>query len=227
MTSYQGRVEDVLANAQRFHDAFYQAKPFGGPSLHFHKRALETRQSPSDERHLEYVYATLVSWGMHRMGKGGSKMEEFESFRQSVNPLKERIAEAQQFAPENMGSEEWAVLEGIFRGIKVMESGTSLVGNSKVMHQMMPNVVPPIDREYTLRYLRGNKTISNSIDLEWDMMKGIISGFFLEVARDAQFGSKAAAWVARQEEYPWDTSVMKVIDNLVIASMKLGEAHSL
>ena len=143
---------------------YYQAETFRGPSLYFHQRALQTRQPASAVTHIEYVYATLASWGMHRMGRGGSKMQRFDTFSRSVDSLKDKIAEAQQFIPQNMSPEKWGVLKEIFHGIKVMASRTSLVGNSKVMHHMMPNIVPPIDREYTLRYLRGNTNISNDLD---------------------------------------------------------------
>lgn len=220
ISSYQDRVRDILVNAERYHDAFYRAVAFRGPSLYFHRHALETRRSPSLVTHFEYVYATLASWGMHRMGKGGSKMQEFDTFRASIEPLKERIAEAQQLTPHNMRPRGWEVLKEIFRGINVMESGTRLVGNSKVMHHMMPNIVPPIDREYTLRYLRGNTNIRNDVDLEWQMMAEMISNFFIPIACDAEFKSKARAWMARQDEHPWDTSVLKVVDNLVIGSRK-------
>ncbi len=76
--------------------------------------------------------------------------------------------------------------------------------------------VPPIDREYTLWYLRGNANIRNGLEWEWQIMKDIISGFFIPVASDNCFQSKVERWMARQDEYPWDTSVLKVVDNLVI-----------
>lgn len=101
-----------------------------------------------------------------------------------------------------------------------MASGTSLVGNSKVMHHMMPNIVPPIDREYTLRYLRGNSNISNNIDLEWVVMKEIIADFFIPIACDTECNLKATKWMASQNEYPWDTSLFKVVDNLVIGARR-------
>jgi len=154
------------------------------------------------------------------MGKGGSKMKSFDTFRRSVESLKDKISEAQKFDPRKMNAEGWALLKEIFQGITIMASGASLVGNSKVMHHMMPNIVPPIDREYTLRYLRGNTNISNDLGHEWQIMKGIISDFFIPVACDAEFGSKASKWMASQDEYPWDTSVLKVVDNLVIGSKK-------
>jgi hypothetical protein len=74
VSHFQDKVADILANAERYHLAYYQADTFRGPSLYFHHRALQTRNSEDFLAHLEYVYATLASWGMHRMGRGGSKM---------------------------------------------------------------------------------------------------------------------------------------------------------
>ncbi len=220
MRLYQDKVTDILANADRYHHAYYKAETFRGPSLYFHHRALQTRQSPASLTHLEYVYATLASWGMHRMGKGGSKMQSFDTFHRSVEFLKDKVSEAQKLDPRKMDTGGWTLLEDIFRGIKVMASGTSLVGNSKVMHHMLPNIVAPIDREYTLRYLRGTTNISNDLDSEWQVMKGILADFFIPVAGEADFCSKASKWMASQDEYPWDTSVLKVVDNLLIGSRK-------
>ena len=85
---------------------------------------------------------------------------------------------------------------------------------------MLPNIVPPIDREYTLRYLRGNTNIRNDLAYEWQLMKGIISEFFIPAASDSAFKAKASQWMGRTDEYPWDTSLLKIVDNLVIGSTK-------
>jgi len=217
---YEDKVREILANAEKYHDAYYKAEIFRGPSLYFHQRALVSRNPPVSFTHLEYVYATLASWGMHRMGRGGSKMQSFDTFFQSVEPLNDRIAEAQTFDFREMTDIKWAILKEIFCRVKVMASGTTLVGNSKVMHHILPNVIPPIDREYTLRFLRGNTTIRNDLEIEWLLMKEIISQFFIPVASDTAFYSRAEQWMNRREDYPWDTSVLKVVDNLVIGSKK-------
>jgi hypothetical protein len=212
------RVRDVLANADRYHAAYHLADTFRGPSLYFHQRALDTRQSPASLPHIEYVYATLASWGMHRMGSGGSKMCAFADFRDSVERLEDKIVCAQGFKPETIDEAGWALLKGVFTGVRIMASKTLLVGNSKVMHHMMPSIVPPIDREYTLRYLCGNTMIANDPENEWQTMRALISGFFIPVATDTAFAAKAERWIAARR--PWDTSVMKVIDNLLIGSRK-------
>jgi hypothetical protein len=204
------RVGELLANADAWHEAFARAETFGGPSLYLHRRALDTRHSPASLQHLEYVYATLASWGMHRMGAGGSKVRTFDAFRDSVGPLAEKILSAQDFEPGQMDEPAWATMKAIFSGLRIMASSTSLVGNSKVVHHMLPNIVPPIDREYTLRYLCGNTTIANDVERERQMMKQMISGFFIPVTVNPAFAAKAELWIAAG--HPWDTSVMKIID---------------
>jgi hypothetical protein len=154
------------------------------------------------------------------MGKGGSKMQSFDIFRRSIESFQARLAEAQRFDFREMSYQKWALLKEIFQGLNVMASGTSLVGNSKVMHHMLPNIVPPIDREYTLWYLLGNTNIKNDLDYEWQLMKEIISNFFIPVASDRAFELMALKWIARKDEFPWDTSVLKIVDNLVIGSKK-------
>lgn len=217
---YEERVKDILVNAAKYHAAFYKADTFRGPSLYFHQRALATHLEPWSSVHLEYVYATLSAWGMHRMGKGGSKMQSFDTFCRSIEPLRSQLVEAQQYDLREMCDHKWKQLEEIFCSINVMASGTSLVGNSKVMHHMLPNIVPPIDREYTLWYLRGHTTIKNDLAYEWDLMKCIISDFFIPIASDNDFQLKAATWLSKVNEYPWDTSSLKIVDNLIIGSKK-------
>jgi len=220
MVKYHDKVDDVISNAEKYHEAYYAAETFRGPSLYFHRRSLETRNSANFEHYLEYVYATLASWGMHRMGKGGSKMQSFDVFKKSIVAIRDKIEEAKNIEYQNVTESNWTLLEKIFRGINVMASGTRIVGNSKVMAHMAPNIVAPIDREYTLKYLRGNTNIKNGVDREWNLMKEIILDFFIPIAKEYRFISKAESWMSDQSKYPWDTSLFKVIDNLVIGARK-------
>jgi hypothetical protein len=222
MQDYQDKVKDILTNADKYHKAYYDDPAFSGPSLYFHNCALETRRSPGDVRFLEYVYATLASWGMHRPGKGGPKMLPFDDFRLSAEALTDDILKSQGFDFWAMDDAKWAVVERIFRKISIMKTETMLVGNSKVMHHMMPDIVPPIDRNYTLEYLHGNTNIKNDPDKEWRTLRIIVDNFFRPVLRDEAFRRKADDWVdlRRREDFPFDTSLLKVVDTLVIGAAK-------
>jgi hypothetical protein len=215
---YEAKVKDILENADKYHQTFYEIETFSGPSLYFHQRALAMQQNPCSLEQLEYIYATLAAWGMHRMGKAGAKMKSFDDFYRSIGCLQARIVEAKQFNLYGLSDEKWLCLEGIFKGIHVMRSGTTLVGNSKVMHHILPNIVPPIDRSYTLWFLHGNTYADNDLSGEWLVMKRIISDFFIPVASNEEFLKKAGSWMERKSEFPWDTSILKIIDNLIISS---------
>lgn len=217
---YSTKVENILSNIERYHQAFYRSEVFGNPCLYFHRKALETNREPRSEKHLEYVYATLIAWGMNRLGKKGSKMVDFEIFAGSIRHLNDDIEQAQAFRCENLDDMKWGIVERIFKGIRVMDTRTSLVGNSKVMHHMLPNLIPPIDRQYTLSYLRGNTNIRNGLNGEWNLMKAIISSFFIPIANNPEFQTSANAWMSNVSGFPWDTSHMKIIDNLLIGGMK-------
>jgi hypothetical protein len=218
MRDYEQRILELVTHAEQNHEAFYRDSTFHGPSLYFHRRALETNADFG--LRLERVYATLVAWGMHRMGTGGSKMLPFDDFQRSMTPLEGRISEAAGIKAGKIGDSDWDNIEYIFCHIKVMKSATSIVGNSKVMAHLLPNIVPPIDREYTLRLLIGSTNIVNNLEKEWQLMREILSRFFIPVSVDSVIQLAAKRWMADQSSFPWDTSVPKIIDNLIIGGRK-------
>ena len=214
------RVTQVLCNLGSFHSQYYAVKTFGGPSLHFHRRALGLVGRVPPSAQAELIYGVLASWGMHRMGKGGSKMLPFDVFEKSVSAVRPKLAKVRKISPSAMQESDWALLEEVFRTIKVMQSNTSIVGNSKVMAHLMPNAIAPVDREYTLKFLFGNGNITNDLDKEWLLFRKIHEEFFYPIVSDARFANQAGKWIANQAKWPWDTSELKVVDNLVIGAMK-------
>lgn len=218
---YPTKVSVLLENAVAYHEQFYLKQTFYGPSLHFHRRALQAWNSNDLEPCLELIYATLTSWGMHRMGSGGSKMKSFGAFGESILSLVPQIEEARTFTPATMREQDWQTLRSVFIATDVMATETKLVGNSKVMAHLMPNIIPPIDREYTLKFLTGHKNIKNDLEAEWKYMREIIEKLFIPLALNDGFKQLASEWMADQNRYPWDTSIFKIIDNLII-----GQASS-
>lgn len=214
------KVTQVLCNLGSFHRQYYAVKTFGGPSLHFHRRALGLLGRVPPSAHAELIYGVLASWGMHRMGTGGSKMLPFDVFEKSVSAIRPRLAAGRKIRPAGMGESDWALLEEVFKTIKVMQSNTSIVGNSKVMAHLMPNAIAPVDREYTLKFLFGTGNITNDIDKEWVLFRKIHEEFFYPVVNSNGFAKQAGKWIVNQTRWPWDTSELKVADNLVIGAMK-------
>ncbi len=210
------RVQDIVGNAEKYHEQFCKANKFTGPSLHFHQRALAAREQGDFERLVEYIYATLASWGMHRMGKGGAKLKDFETFRTNLRGVRKQVERLARRQPTDLTSEDWAVLHDIFGKLEVMKSGTRLVGNSKVLAHLLPNLIAPIDRRHTLRFL--DVSLRNDPVYEYYLLKQIHVGFFHGVAGNQSFARLAQQW-KDDPDNEWDTSVLKVVDNLVVGRM--------
>jgi len=211
----------LLADLDLAHAAFYDAAVFGGPSLHFHLRGLDAAKEGDLECVAESVYAVLASWGMHRMGPGGSKMCEFGKFRASLETVWPIVASLREKTPDTLDEADWSSLQKVFSEICCMASKTSLVGNSKVMAHLLPKLVPPVDREYTLKFLFGRGDITNGTDVEWEKLKRVLADFFYPIVQSPIFQSKAQEWLTHPDKYKWDTSPLKIVDNLVIGLSKL------
>jgi hypothetical protein len=211
----------LLAALEMAHEAYYRKERFSGPCLHFHLESLKAAHEQQFDKFIESAYAMLAAWGMHRMGDGGSKMCEFDEFSSSVRKVWPHFVNLREKLRDNLVAEDWDQLRDTFCGIRCMATGTSLVGNSKVMAHMLPNLVPPVDREYTLNFLYGSKQIKNSLEYEWKKLKEMLQEFFYPVAKHPTFQREAQAWLSRRDQFRWDTSQLKIVDNLVIGFSSL------
>lgn len=211
---------ELLRNLDAAHAAYYETAVFGGPSLHFHLRALAAAQARDLASFSEAAYAMLASWGMHRMGRGGSKMREFDEFAASLTAVWPLVMKLQDTLPHELTNHHWDDLAALFFGIKAMATGTSLVGTSKVIAHALPKLVAPVDREYTLTLLFGNGQIRNDKQAEWATLRRILQHFFYPVSASPSFAAKAEAWMKQAARFKWDTSPLKVVDNLIIGLQK-------
>lgn len=191
---------------------------FLGPSLYFSQEALKACQKDfQGERHIEMVYATLASWGMHRTGIGGAKMPEYNVFRDSILRNREtlealRYKRIEELSNSELGKVIQQIEELCFSdyGIQATTTGSKLVSSSKTLAHILPDLVPPIDREYTVTYFYGNKNLSDkrSRDLLHIMLKLVH-----EVFQQKVFPSKAQTY---QQTCGIIVPLPKIIDNVII-----------
>ena len=217
---FESQRTELLENLDAAHGAYYEAAVFGGPSLHFHLRALAAAEARDLASFSEAAYAMLASWGMHRMGRGGSKMREFEEFATSLSVVWPIVLKLRGKLPHDLAKHDWDDLAALFFEINAMATGTSLVGNSKVIAHALPKLVAPVDREYTLTLLFGNGQIRNEKEAEWNKLRQILVHFFYPVSASPAFARKAETWMKQSARFEWDTSPLKVVDNLIIGLQK-------
>lgn len=133
---------------------------YAGPSVYFHRKTVDRFQglqsnifqAAKDERFCELLYATLVSWGMHDMR--AAKMPDFETFSDRLAKLSPQINDLSQYHLGTLSEDDlptvrdrvWALILGL-QGSATESS--RLVANSKLLHHLLPRLIPPIDRANT------------------------------------------------------------------------------
>ena len=217
----QERVDRLIADFGRYVEAFDKANPFTGPSWYFHHKTLAVlRQHGTacsalhSDQFLDYLYATLASWGMHRMGPGGAKLADISQIKDSLVHQEASIREVQSLSmctiPSAHVSHVTSAVWDILDSLRVGTSGTKLVANSKALHHLLPALVPPIDRSYTLRFFYDNTTLSKGDEATF---KEIYPHFHrIAVTRREQITSHLGTGM--------NTSETKVIDNAIVAFVR-------
>ncbi len=148
-------------------EEFETRRIFSGPSVHFYGELVRLVRSAgsltdlaSSERLPELAYAMLTSWGMHRMGEGvATKLTDFPDFSSAVRDLikladalsKRRITDLSEVEAVSVTEE----LAGLVEHGGISKSASPLVANTKMLHCLLPDLVPPIDRRYTGRFFYG------------------------------------------------------------------------
>lgn len=101
------------------------------------------------------------------MGKKGAKLVEYEDFTNSLQANSDMLDSLENYSILELSSEENSSvnisLMRLIDEISISASSTQLVSGSKAFHHILPNLVPPIDRNYTIRFFYGKggtKTVS-------------------------------------------------------------------
>jgi hypothetical protein len=216
------RIEALIASFADCVAKFEASEAFPGPSLYFHLRAIERRRKHQtarslldDQLFLEYAYAVLPAWGMHRMGAQAAKVGDFA---QIVTALGQETPALQQLWPLRItklspqaASEVASTAWDIIAHIKVSTSRTQIVAGSKMLHHLLPDLIPPIDRQYTFSFFTGQKMVASdrAAFLDWYPQLAAIGARCQEPIYDA---IKRGGFMA--------TGEAKVIDNAIMGFMQ-------
>ncbi len=196
---------------------YYNRKTdFPNSSYYFHKKVIGNISTAKvhkdlfkDKLFLEFVYATLSTWGLDRMD-GGARLVEFNIFRKSVldNALmlekltNYKISEINDIERQEIKD----TLSILFDSLEVMIKDVKLVGVAKALHHLLPDLAPPIDRKYTLNFFYGNNEYGEK-DQKDKFMKSFDK--FCLITKELNLTEKDLS-------NRWDTSVPKLIDNAII-----------
>jgi len=214
----EGWIEELVSGFSEWVFAFEAAAIFPGPSLYFHERAIARRRQHETVRSLlgdtcflEYSYAVLPAWGMHRLGSVRAKVGDFaqitDALREKATALEAlwplQITELDADDAQHAAAIAWDVIAHI----RVSTSQTQIVAGSKFLHHALPDLIPPIDGRYTSVFFNGYRPVAmnRATFLDWFPKLAAIGARCSKPIRDA---------IARGGYMA--TGEAKVIDNAII-----------
>jgi hypothetical protein len=162
-----------------------------------------------DDKIYPLIMKTLKAWNMDQRG---AKLTTVEKFKQSIsqNSVKENLIELSRYKLFSSHKHQiengiLELLENVFLNLKVMETKRRLVGVSKALHFLLPNLVMPIDNKYTMNIF----SISTDVNRELDTFKRIF-------IKSYNITKMLCLTQNEVDGKRWNTSVPKIIDNAII-----------
>ncbi|ALM75476.1 hypothetical protein TBCH5v1_1563 [Thermococcus barophilus] len=158
---------------------------------------------------LNILYATLISWGMHnfRFQNKGPKLKPFNEF--VINLRNSQVSEClKALAGYSIDKfpEVKDNIKKLYSYLDPVRSKTKIVGRSKLLHFLFPNLIMPIDFRHTITFLQlPEPQWSTEIDA------------FLKIQEWAsEFARDHKGKLEKLLDNEWNQTIPKVIDNLII-----------
>lgn len=150
------------------------------------------------------------------MNQRGAKLSEFDTFRESILSEKQNIQRLQNLKLEKIKESEVNELisefQVLFQNLElVAEAKPKLVTYSKALHFLLPNLIPPMDRKYTLMFYFNNTNLSKLEKSQFNDFKNIFQDFY---------NFSQSAKLSLLTDNLWNKNIPKIIDNIIINIVK-------
>jgi len=163
-----------------------------------------------NSNYISLAYQTLKDWNMDQRG---AKLVGLSAFRNSILSYLEPLARLKEYRLELLNTSELGKvlleLKSLFVNLKVMQTQARIVGASKTLHFLLPNLVMPIDRENILSFLYLGSKYSVNPEREFR--------YFTEIFEEyRQLCHKLGLSITDVDRLGWNSSIPKMIDNALI-----------
>lgn len=190
------------------------------PSRYFYKKIIEKHNKIKnisrllkDKEFIELIYCALDS---RNMNQRGSKLVQYPIFTKSIESQASILDKLYKVRLESIPTDKkeqiFDYLKILFTKLNITTWKTKVVWISKTLHFLLPNLVPPIDRTFTMEFLYGHinyKTWKNE------------AKNFIEILSWFEMISKKLKLAKSDIDFEWwNTSIPKLIDNAIIWYIK-------
>src|SRR3972149_6281579 len=211
------RIEGLCEDIDYYIDFFNKSDNFVGPSVYFHYKTLEQKHTKTtietlldDNMFFDYLYATLASWGLHRMGPGNTKLVDIHLLKESIKAEIGLLRKLWGLSIYDLSKNDAIIIANelwkLFSRIQVSIAEAKIVSCSKALHHILPSLIPPIDRSYTYRFFYDRNMLSIS---ENEALKEMYTRLHMIATANR---NKIDCWVGKG----FNCFVRKVIDNAIV-----------
>lgn len=217
ITDLKKRIEALVDNFQLYVDLNNKIYRPDTPSRHFHIRTVNLlckakNYDVFNDTYLDYVYMTLVAWGMENRK---AKLVEFKRFKESIINNRKKIIELNGYnlrslseVPSNI-EEVNELTQDVFTRLNISATNSKLVANTKTLHHFVPSLIPPVDRKFTLRFFFNNKNVKPG-DKSISQFNKVLE-YYVKIYE--KIGVNIENMIQPDN---WNSSVTKIIDNAII-----------
>ena len=159
---------------------------------------------------LTLVHETLKAWNMNVRR---AKLAEVDDFSQSIMTAKNKIERLQEYTIKDFATnlDIFDTFEILFDELHLTQTKTKLITFAKTMHFFLPDLVAPIDNQYTLKFFYKSTNYAK----EFQYFKDIHTSF-------SQFVNKHAELKKLISNDNWNKSIPKLLDNAIIGNALKG-----
>jgi len=161
----------------------------------------ELLKEKTHNKFITLTYLTLISWNMDQRK---AHLEFFDTYQKNILDNSEKLKELKGISLEKISESELheikVKLKVLFNNLDLMISKGRIVSNSKVLHFFLPYLMMPIDNN-TLNYLKQKDSVEGFLN---------IFEFMWKVAKEMDLSKFV-------DKKKWNTSIPKVIDNIILS----------
>jgi hypothetical protein len=170
----------------------------------------------SNPAYINLVYAALKEFSMNERG---ARLVEQPQFQSSVLKHVPTLSLLSSHSLESIDNKSLTnILSNLwvlFQGLQVMASPSKLVGVSKAMHFLLPNLVMPVDRKGVLSFYYGQTSLNvpTSLHKQFQVLQEVFESY-------GDLAQHLPLNLSNWDGNWWNKSVPKRIDNAIAGFWK-------
>jgi hypothetical protein len=168
----------------------------------------------TDERFQRALYKTLRAWGI---GSRRSRLKPFDEFAAILSGQRQAVAQFEQMILDDRDLDVPATTDALWALVSqlpIVENTATLVPVTKTLHHVLPDLVVPIDREYTQSFFGWQNP-----QFQYGQRDCFTEAFhaFVQIAR--------AVNPSQYVHGGWNSSRTKVVDNALVGLLRWAKDH--